>query len=222
MDRSVVRLPAGEFSYLEEGEGDPVVFLHALGRSGSDWRQVIQGMSDVWWCLALDQRGHGDSVRPGDYSFESMQEDLSAFIDALGLDKFSLVAHSMGGTVGWLYAEKTPDRLSGLVVEDTPPPSGGHTHPPVPSFPPQPVSYDWEARRQLLRQLNSPDPRWWADIEKVTTPTLVIAGSADNDQLTQLASRLPHSQMVTLETGHWIHESEPKVFTEVVRGFLPR
>lgn len=217
---SVIRLPAGDFSYLEGGEGAPVVFLHALGRGGADWTAVIEGMSGGWWCLALDQRGHGKSVRCDDYTFESMEEDLRAFVDALGLDRFFLVAHSMGGTVGWLFAEKTPERLLRMVLEDTPPPSGRHEYPEVLRTPPEPVSYDWEARRQLIRQLNSPDRSWWADIERVTTPTLVIAGSADDEELKQVTTRLPNAEAITIPAGHWIHESQPDAFMQAVCTFL--
>ncbi len=218
--RSSLSLPQGEFSYLEEGDGEPVVLLHALGRSGADWTTVIEAMSDGWRCLALDQRGHGDSVRCDEYAFESMEQDVRSFVDALGLDHFFLVVHSMGGTVGWLFAERTPERLQGLVVEDTPPPSDRHVYPEVSDTPPEPVSYDWEARRQLFRQLNSPDPSWWADLEKVTAPTLVIAGSANDDELKEATRRLPNGKLITIEAGHWIHETQPEAFVKTIRTFL--
>ena len=183
-----MQIPAGEFSYLESGEGDPLVFLHALGRSASDWASVMEAMADRWWCLALDQRGHGDSIRSEEYTFEVMEQDFRGLSNGLGLDRFFLVAHSMGGTVGWLFAQKTPERLRRLVFEDTPPPSDRHTYPDIADIPPEPVSYDWEARRQLFRQLNAPDPSWWTNIEKVTTPTLMIAGSATDDDLRGVGS----------------------------------
>lgn len=220
MRRSWLRLPAGDFSYLEVGEGDPVVFLHALGRSAVDWTTIMEGMSDRWRCLALDQRGHGRSVRCGDYTFESMEADLLAFADTLDLDQFSLVAHSMGGTVGWLFAQGAPDRLIKMVQEDTAPPFGRGGYPEVPGTPPEPVDYDWEARRQLFRQLNSPDPSWWAGIEKVTTPTLIIAGSTNQEELTQAAARLPYGSLTTIEAGHWIHGTQPIDFMQTVRAFL--
>ncbi len=218
--RSSLRLPAGEFSYIECSGGDPIVFLHALGRSASDWASVMEDMAGSWRCLALDQRGHGESVRSGKYTFEAMERDLRAFVDVLGLDRFALVAHSMGGTVGWLFAEKTPERLHALVLEDTAPPTDRHTYPDTPNTPPEPVSYDWEARRQLVRQLNSPDPSWWANLSKVTAPTLLIAGSALDEDLHEAARRLPNGELIIIETGHWIHESQPETFIKAVGAFL--
>lgn len=218
--RRPLQTPAGEFSYLESGQGEPLVFLHALGRSASDWAMVMEAMSDRWWCLALDQRGHGDSPRSGEYTFEAMEQDFRGFVDGLGLDRFSLVAHSMGGSVGRLFAEKSPERLRRLVFEDTAPPSDRHTYPHIPDTPPEPVSYDWEARRQLFRQLNDPDPSWWADIERVTTPTLVIAGSTGDDDLQESARRLPNGELIVIETGHWIHETQPAAFVAAIRAFL--
>ena len=60
--------------------------------------------------------------------------------------------------IGWLFAQKTLERLRRLVFEDTPPRSDRHTYPDIADTPPEPVGYDWEARRQLFRQLNAPDP----------------------------------------------------------------
>ena len=59
--RRSLPISACEFSYLESGDGDPLVFLHALGRSASDWASVMEAMADRWWCLALDQRGQRDT-----------------------------------------------------------------------------------------------------------------------------------------------------------------
>lgn len=220
--RLSVQLPAGEFSYLECGQGDPIVFLHALGRSASDWLPVMEVFADEWRCIAMDQRGHGESVRLGKYQFELMEQDLRAFVDLLGLDRFVLIAHSMGATVGWLFAEKSAERLEALIVEDTSPPSDRHHYPELPDSPPEPINYDWEARRQLFRQLNSPDPAWWASLSRVTTSTLLIAGSRSDEELEQASRILPRSELMTIDVGHWIHETEPDLFVQSVRSFLNR
>ena len=52
-----------------------------------------------------------------------MDADFRAFVDALQLDRFSLVAHSMGANVAWLFAARTPERVERLVIEDTAPPT---------------------------------------------------------------------------------------------------
>ena len=212
-------LSAGRFSYLEHGQGDPIVFLHALGRDASDWLTVMESLGGGWRCIALDQRGHGESVRPGEYRFEHLEADFREFVDALGLDRFVLVAHSMGGTVSWIFAEKTPGRLEALIIEDTPAPTDRHEYPEIPVSPPEPVAYDWEVRRQLFIQLNSPDPAWWANLYLVTSPTLLVAGSSD-EEFEETARVLPDCKLVSIEAGHWIHETESGRFVEAMRSFL--
>lgn len=219
--RHTVQLQEGEFSYLELGQGDPVVFLHALGRSASDWLPIMEAMQSDWRCIAFDQRGHGESVRPGEYSFELLEQDFRDFVDALGLERFALVAHSMGGTVGWIFAEKSPERLNCLVVEDSMVPIAAHDYPEISASPPEPVGYDWEVRRQLFRQLNSPDPSWWENVSKVTAPTLIIDGSGFAE-LEETVRVLPQAELVTIDVGHWIHESAPYAFVNTVRSFLER
>lgn len=218
--RRSLHLSAGEFSYLEAGDGPPLLFLHALGRSASDWLQIIEALEEDWRCVALDQRGHGDSVHTGEYRYGLLEKDFREFVDALGLNRFDLVAHSMGGVVGLLFAERTPDRLKSLILEDTTAPMDRHEYPTVPGEPDQPVDYDWEARRQLFEELNSPDPTWWNALPQVTTRTLLIAGSRADRDLEETTEQMPEVRLVTIEAGHWIHETEPERFLDVVTGFL--
>lgn len=218
--RADTNLPAGPFSFLEAGSGEPIVFLHALGRSAADWTAVMAGLADRWRCLALDQRGHGDSCRPGTYTFEELAADLEAFADRLGLDRFSLVGHSMGATAAWLFAQSGADRLDRLVIEDTAPPEAGQPIPQVPGVPPEPVDYDWEARRQLMGQLGSPDPAWWDNLPNVTVPTLIVSGGTNPDRLTATAAQLPDATVTAIASGHWIHETNPDRFIAVLSKFL--
>lgn len=218
--RGSVDLSAGRFSYLDAGEGPPLVFLHALGRSASDWLQVVDVLKRDWRCFAFDQRGHGDSVHTDRYRFELLENDFREFVDSLGLNQFTLIAHSMGGVVALLFAEKTPDRLSSLVLEDTTAPMDHHEYPTVPPEPPEPVDYDWEARRQLFEELSSPDPSWWTALPQVTTRTLLISSTQEARDVEETAERIPDLRIVEVEAGHWIHETERASFLAVVTDFL--
>ena len=220
VSRESVDLSAGEFSYLEAGDGPPLLFLHALSRSASDWLPVIDALRTGWRCIALDQRGHGRSAYTDEYGFELLEGDFREFVDILQLPTFSLIAHSMGGVVGMLFAERTPDRIESLVLEDTTAPMERHEYPPVPAEPPEPVDYDWKVRTQIFEELKSPDPTWWDSLPLITTRTLLIAGTPGDRDLEETAEQLPDVRMLTIEAGHWIHESEPKRFLEVVQGFL--
>lgn len=218
--RSRIELPAGEFSYVEAGTGPPIVFLHALGRNALDWAPVFRSLSKRWRCIALDLRGHGESVRCERYSFADMERDVRAFVDSLDLSTFSMVAHSMGANVAWLFAARTPDRIYRLVIEDTAPPSPAQTYPEPPEQSPQPVDFDWNVVGQIIGQLNRPDPSWWDGPSKVTTPTLLISGSANDSLLLDVQAKLPAGQLIHIDVGHHIHQTAPARFNETVEAFL--
>ena len=219
-----IELPVGTFTYRTAGEGDPMVLLHAMGRSGADWDDIVDRLAPHHRVFALDARGHGGSCRPGRYSFELMRDDLRDFADALDLERFHLIGHSMGASVSILFAERWPDRVARLVLEDTPPPSGNPRATPPPDEPPEPVDFDWPVIAALVTQLNDPDPRWWAELEKVTAPTLVIGGGPDSfiiqGELEEVARRIPSARMITIPAGHHVHSNRPEDFTREVLAFL--
>lgn len=95
-----------------------------------------------------------------------------------------------------------------------------HEYATIPAQPPEPVDYDWSARRQLFVELNSPDLAWWTALSELTTPTLLIAGTRDDRDVNETAEQLPDVRIVTIDVGHWIHETEPDRFLQAVNGFL--
>lgn len=115
--------------YLEWGAPDAptLVLLHALGAlvTAHDWDGFAASMQSTHRVIAPDQRGFGLSDWTPTYSFQLMAQDLAQLVERLELDSFSLIGHSMGGTVACLYAEAAPDRLRRLVLEDTVPPRDG-------------------------------------------------------------------------------------------------
>lgn len=157
---------------------------------------------------------------PGLYSFQLLRDDLLGFVDQLGLDRFTLIGHSMGANVAWLFAQDHADRVERLVIEDTAPPDARHTYPEVPEEPPEPVSYDWQVRRAIFAQLNKPDPAWWERLSTIAVPTLLIAGTADDEELAEVSRRVANSQLVTIEASHWVHQTRPSSFVEVLHSFL--
>jgi pimeloyl-ACP methyl ester carboxylesterase len=115
--------------YLEWGapDGPTLVLLHALGAlvTAHDWDDFAAAVQGTHRVIAPDQRGFGLSDWTPRYSFQLMAEDLAQLVERLELDSFSLIGHSMGGTVACLYAEEHPNRLRRLVLEDTVPPRDG-------------------------------------------------------------------------------------------------
>ena len=174
-----VRLDGIVFRYRETGDGSvPVlILLHALGEDARDWDEVAAALSSRYRVLALDQRGHGQSEYTPRYSFELMRDDLKNFVDALGLERFSLMGHSMGGLVALLFAEEHPERVQRLAIEDAAPPAGSGTRPEPPPEPPEPVSFDWRVVAPIRRQLNDADPVWWERLHRITAPTLIVGAA---------------------------------------------
>ena len=110
------------FHYLDWGTRGrpPILFLHGGGLNAHTWDLVCLGLRRDRHCLALDQRGHGDSEWSPemDYSTESHVGDLEAFVDRVGLDRFVLVGMSLGGANGLAWAGRHSRRLAGLVLVD--------------------------------------------------------------------------------------------------------
>jgi pimeloyl-ACP methyl ester carboxylesterase len=109
----------------KQGSGSPtLVFLHYWGGSSRTWRHVIAGLGADVDTVAIDQRGWGQSDHPrSGYALTDLADDAQGVIDALGLDRYVLVGHSMGGKVSQLLASRRPLGLIGLVLVAPSPPS---------------------------------------------------------------------------------------------------
>jgi pimeloyl-ACP methyl ester carboxylesterase len=113
------------FHYVDWGTRGlpPMLFLHGGGLNVHTWDLVCASLKPERHCLALDQRGHGDSEWSPvmDYATESHAEDLGAFVDHLGLDRFVLVGMSLGGANALAWAGRHSERLAALVLVDVGP-----------------------------------------------------------------------------------------------------
>ena len=119
--------------YLEWGAdgAPPLVLLHGLRGHAHVWEDVAESMCGDYHVYAMDQRGRGDTDHApgGDYSTDAFVADLAGFVDAIGLDKFILFGHSMGGRNSIAFAGKHPERLERLCIVDIGPriePAGGN------------------------------------------------------------------------------------------------
>jgi pimeloyl-ACP methyl ester carboxylesterase len=108
--------------YAEAGkpEGQPVVFLHGWPDSWFSFSRVLTALPDDIRAIAVDQRGFGDSDRPqSGYTIREMAGDVLAFLDALEIERASLVGHSFGSFVARQVAIARPDRVDDLVLIGT-------------------------------------------------------------------------------------------------------
>lgn len=98
-------------------EGTPVILLHGFPLSRAIWTNVMVQMGNEVRVIAPDLRGHGASPAPDvDYSVDLMADDVLALADKLGIDKFHLVGHSMGGYVAFSILRKAPERVDHLAL----------------------------------------------------------------------------------------------------------
>lgn len=95
------------------GHGTPVVFLHGMGSSSSVWKPIVKQIQHNKQCILFDFPGHGDT--PFNEWDPLTPEDMALIIidgiDRLGVGKFHLVGHSLGGWVGLEIASAYPDRV---------------------------------------------------------------------------------------------------------------
>jgi pimeloyl-ACP methyl ester carboxylesterase len=114
-----------QFRCLDWGiEGKPpILFLHGGALTAHTWDLCCLALRDEFHCMALDQRGHGDSdwAPDADYSLAAQREDVKGVAEALRLDRFVLVGMSMGAINALAYAIKYPETLSALVLIDAGP-----------------------------------------------------------------------------------------------------
>lgn len=224
---AIVALDAGEFYYAEYGDRTamPLVLLHGMPSDHSVWAPLAPDLAALGYrVITPDQRGHGGSARTSTYSLEEMRDDLHQFAGALGLGRFVLGGHSMGGTVATLFAERYPGWLAGLILVDSPPPDGSGSADPGPR-PEGELPYDWAVMPAIFAQLSHPDPAWWADLPAITARTLVIGGGTTSPVPQQLLAKeaglIPGATLVTIEgAGHSVHQTKPAEFLAAVTPFL--
>lgn len=104
--------------YEELGSGTPVILHHGYTGSHDVWlKEIAPRLADRYRCIVMDARGAGDSDHPADgYNIAQYADDVISMADALDLEKFTYVGHSMGGGIGYQLALHYPQRLDKLVL----------------------------------------------------------------------------------------------------------
>ena len=124
-ERTTTALGDLQLAYQEWGpdDGPVIVALHGFGVSGHMFDEFGQRAAGRYRLLALDQRGHGDSewAPDGDYTRESFVADVEVVRERLGLERFILMGHSMGGLNAVEYTFQHPERVSALILVDVGP-----------------------------------------------------------------------------------------------------
>jgi pimeloyl-ACP methyl ester carboxylesterase len=113
----LVNVQGTNIFYEVVGEGLPLVLVHGLGTTSNIWHAQRAGLSKYFKVVTLDLPGSGRSDKSErHYTMERWVEQLAAFADAVRLDKFVLIGHSMTTVLAQKFAAKYGTRLAALVL----------------------------------------------------------------------------------------------------------
>lgn len=120
-DKRFATVNGKSISYVETGEGDPIVLLHGNPTSSFLWRNVIPELEGSGRVIAPDLIGQGDSEKlpasegPGRYSFEVAYQYLDGLLDEIGANNnVTLVIHDWGSGLGFHWAREHPEAVRGI------------------------------------------------------------------------------------------------------------
>ncbi|MBV9515917.1 MAG: alpha/beta fold hydrolase [Mycobacteriaceae bacterium] len=107
MTNRTMMLHGDRVAYRDEGAGEVLLLIHGMGGSSASWRSVVPALSKKYRVIAPDLLGHGQSDKPrGDYSLGAFAVWLRDFLDALGVEKATVIGHSLGGGVALQFAHQ--------------------------------------------------------------------------------------------------------------------
>ncbi len=115
-----VEVFGSKIHYIEEGDGDPILFLHGMPTSSYLWRHIIPYVAPLGRCIAPDLIGMGKSDKPDiPYTISDHIHYIGKFIDALKLQDITIVMHGWGSIIGLDYAMKNAANCRGLVCYES-------------------------------------------------------------------------------------------------------
>ncbi len=119
-EKKFLQVLGKKMAYIEEGEGDPIVFLHGNPTSSYLWRNIIPHLMDQGRCIAPDLIGMGDSEKldasgPGSYTFAEHRLYLNELLNQLNVtNNVVLVIHDWGSALGFDWANRNQEAMQGI------------------------------------------------------------------------------------------------------------
>ena len=111
--RHSVQVGDHRVAYSEGGKGEPLVLVHGFGASADSWNRMAARLSKRYRVIIPDLPGWGESTRieSESYAYPQQIERLHQFLGQLGMRRFHLMGHSMGGFIASAYAAQYPDEV---------------------------------------------------------------------------------------------------------------
>jgi haloalkane dehalogenase len=115
-----IEVKSTKLHYVEQGSGDPILFLHGIPTNLYLWRNVIPEVAGSGRAIALDLAGFGKSDVPatGGFNANNQYTFLEGFIEKMGLKNITLVVNDLGSVYGLKYAADHPENIKGIVVTE--------------------------------------------------------------------------------------------------------
>ncbi len=124
-DEWEIELHGHRVIYRIAGDGPPVVLIHGMVNSSKHWEQVALALADRYTVVAPDLLGHGDSAAVrGDYSLGAHACSIRDLLTTIGIDRATVVGHSLGGGIAMQFFYQFPQRVERLALIS----SGGLGH----------------------------------------------------------------------------------------------
>lgn len=238
-----VEIAYRSFTPADEADRVPVVLVHGMGGDSGTWNRFARTLTHQGrHVIAVDLRGHGRSAHTPTYRFDSFGTDILHLIDHLDIPEVDLVGHSLGGYAATVVAQRHPDLVRTLVLEELPIPIRPGDAPPkltgrLPSLtelwhagtsvvrhPRAVLAFDRSMTAIALEQFRMPNTQWWKGLGEITAPTLILRGGpggmVDSARLELMAGEIRHCRVETFRTGHSIHRDAYSAFEGVVLPFL--
>ncbi len=220
------------------GAGPPLILLHGLAGSARWWSRNIAALSRAFRVIAIDLPGSGASPRGHRLDLEVVTGQLAGTMDELGIERASLIGHSMGGLIAGGLAADRPERVERLVLVDAAFLSLGRS---VRALTGSARTLRWTApsllpvlladglrsgpRRLTDASIQLLRADWATKLPQIEAPTLVIWGEHDRicplDIGEAIVAAIPGSRLLVVEgAAHNPMWERAEVFDEAVLAFL--
>ena len=116
-DLQYVTIHGHRRAYVKKGEGPPVLLLHGMACDHTTWSPIMDRLAECHTVIAPDLLGHGHSDKPrADYSVGGYANGMRDLLTVLGIDRVTVVGHSLGGGVAMQFAYQFPERTERLAL----------------------------------------------------------------------------------------------------------
>lgn len=104
-------------NYEQQGSGEPLILIPHLAADHACYAFQLKDYAEHFTCISIDLRGTGESDDPaGEYSTETLADDMAAFMQAMGIQRAHICGLSLGGAVGLWLGAKYPEKVKSLAV----------------------------------------------------------------------------------------------------------